>query len=186
MHETSKALRRRMRDPNFATTYFRGRAIDIGAGPDGLRRQLGIWPLLKSVDEWDKDDGDAQELPGVADNTYDLVYSSHCLEHVRDPQAALARWYEVLKPGGHIVVAVPDFYTYERRQWPSRFNPDHKTRFTFETVSNTIGVALAATDSETIKVERITEHFDPSLPPDVDQTMGLAEACIEFIVHKPA
>lgn len=179
-HETSKSLRRRMRDPNFATTYFVGKAIDIGSGADPLSRQLGYWPLLKSVDEWDVQDGDAQELPGVADNTYDLVYSSHCLEHVRNPEAALWRWWEVLRPGGHMVVAIPDYEMYERNIWPSRFNPDHKSHFTVYEVA-----FLIAGQMNPIKIERITEHFDPSLPVDVDQTQGLAECAIEFIVRKP-
>lgn len=180
-HETSKALRRRMRDPRFATQWFVGRAIDIGSGQDSLARQMGYWPLLTSVDSWDRAEGDAAELRGVTDNSYDLVYSSHCLEHVSDPQAALARWFRVTRPDGHLIVVVPDREMYERNRWPSAFNPDHKTAFTvavlFEILLPVIG--------HVIKIERLTEHFDPSLPTDYDQTQGLAECAIEFVVRKP-
>jgi SAM-dependent methyltransferase len=178
-HETSKAMGRRLRDPVFRERYFVGDALDIGAGSDGLGRQIGVWPLLKTVSEWDVGDGDAQYLEGVPDNSFDLVYSSHCLEHVRNPDAALHRWHDVLKPGGHMVVAVPDYVMYEREQWPSRFNDDHKTRFTFQLVAEMLHYYAP------IKVERIIEHFDPSLPKDQDQTQGLAECCIELIVRKP-
>lgn len=40
----------------------------------------------------------------------DLIYSSHCLEHVSRNyfKEALKRWHEVLKPGGILRIAVPD------------------------------------------------------------------------------
>ncbi len=34
---------------------------------------------------WDWEDGDAQDLAGVAEDSLDFVHSSHCLEHLRDP-----------------------------------------------------------------------------------------------------
>ena len=181
MLETSKAMRRRLRDPMFASTYFVGHAIDIGSGNDPLSSQLGYWPLLKAVDEWEfAKDGDAQIMKGVPNKSYDLVYSSHCLEHVRDAGVALSRWMEILKPNGHLVVTVPDFDMYERGSWPSRFNPDHKTRFTFFSVSHLL-LELAV-----IKVERIIEGFDPAISKDIDQTQTGAECAIEMIVRRDA
>jgi predicted SAM-dependent methyltransferase len=180
-HETSKALARRLRDPNFANLYFVGRALDIGAGNDSLGKQLAHWPKLVSVDDFDVGDGDASRLLGVKDNSYDLVYSSHCLEHLALPWQALARWRDVLRPGGHLVFTVPDFEMYERGVWPSQFNPDHKTRFTFEHTAYLLSEVPGV-----IKVERIIEGFDPSLPVTVDQTFdGQAECSIEVIVRKP-
>jgi predicted SAM-dependent methyltransferase len=189
--ETSKALRRRLRDPNFATKYFVGRAIDIGSGPDPLSRQLGYWPLLKSVDTWDLEDGEAQELRGVANDAYDLVYSSHCLEHLRDPIAALARWWQVLRPGGHLVVVVPDEDMYEQGSWPSTWNSDHKHTFTiakrrsWSPVSHNMADLLSAFHFASIfKIERITEGFQFGAD-RFDQTAGMAECCIEAVVAKP-
>jgi len=77
-----------------------------------------------------------------------------------------------------MVVSVPDWEMYEREIWPSRFNPDHKNPFTLAFV-----VALIE-DEDVIKVERIIEGFDPSLPVTVDQTQTGAECAIEFIVRK--
>jgi predicted SAM-dependent methyltransferase len=186
MNETSKAMRRRFRDPMFASRYFVGRAIDIGSGNDPLSRQLGYWPLLQSVDEWDVKDGDAQLLNGVANETYDLVYSSHCLEHVRDPGEAMFNWFRVLKHGGHMVVSVPDWEMYEREIWPSRFNPDHKSVFAFQHVAeHLINDDERVHTWDVIKVERIIEGFDPTLPVSVDQTQTGAECAIEFVVRKP-
>ena len=34
------------------------------------------------------------------DNTFDVIYCSHVLEHVQDDRKAMAEFYRVLKPGG--------------------------------------------------------------------------------------
>src|SRR5436190_21819017 len=75
-------------------------------------------------------EGDAQTLPGIPAESFDWVYSSHCLEHMRDPREALASWWRVLKPGGFLCVAVPDEDLYEQGIVPSVFNADHKVTFT--------------------------------------------------------
>jgi predicted SAM-dependent methyltransferase len=125
-HEASKAALRRLHDPAFMARYMVGHALDVGAGEDGLSKQMHLWPLLRSVRDWDVGDGDAQTLDGVPDGSFDLVHSSHSLEHMRGVVGALDRWLDVTKPGGHVVVLVPDEDMYEQGQYPSTFNPDHK------------------------------------------------------------
>jgi SAM-dependent methyltransferase len=51
---------------------------------------------------------DATELTGLADASYDFILSSHCLEHVANPLRALREWHRVTRPGGHLVLLVPD------------------------------------------------------------------------------
>jgi len=51
--------------------------------------------------------GDASHLP-FQDNSLDYVVTSHVLEHVANPVAALAEWYRVLRPGGIVYLVVPD------------------------------------------------------------------------------
>ena len=58
----------------------------------------------------------AELMASVADNTYDFVHSSHCLEHMRDPARAMHNWLRILKPGGHLVCLVPDEDLYEQLQ----------------------------------------------------------------------
>jgi SAM-dependent methyltransferase len=50
---------------------------------------------------------DAGELAGLPDGAYDVVLHSHVIEHLANPLRALARWREVLRPGGHLVMVVP-------------------------------------------------------------------------------
>jgi SAM-dependent methyltransferase len=191
MFETSKALRRRIRDPQFTLRYFVGSGIDIGSGPDPLARQVGFWPGLQECDEWDKEDGDAQLMEDVAPETFDFVYSSHTLEHVDDADIALARWWEILKPGGHLILIVPDEDLYEQGMWPPTFNTDHRRTFavakasSWSPVSRNIDEMLKALGGEIVKIERIEEGFVVGAP-RVDQTsVGLAESCIECVVRKP-
>jgi hypothetical protein len=51
---------------------------------------------------------DAGTLPSLGRDTVDEIFAGHLLEHVADVEITLARWYEVLKPGRRLTVAVPD------------------------------------------------------------------------------
>lgn len=41
------------------------------------------------------------------DNTFDIIYCSHVLEHVTDDSRAMAELFRVLKPGGWAILQVP-------------------------------------------------------------------------------
>src|SRR5262249_20270772 len=99
-----------------------GKGIDIGCG---------IWPVRPDVQPFDQAHGDANHITRyVKASVYDYVFSSHCLEHMRDPDHALQEWWKLVKPGGHLMVVVPDEDLYEQGYWPSLFNKDHKFTFT--------------------------------------------------------
>lgn len=123
--ETSKCQPMREARGDF-DNYLTGNGIDIGCGPDMLKIKLG------HVIGWDKPQGDASYLAGVADGSLDFVYSSHCLEHLVDLNIALTHWSRVLKPGGHAYILIPDYLYYEKCRWPSVFNTDHKHSFSLE------------------------------------------------------
>jgi SAM-dependent methyltransferase len=119
MRETSKASQFRSRE--FFEKYLCGRVIDIGAGND---------PVCHAAEIFDVADGDANRIDEFRTiEAYDSVYSSHCLEHMNDPQDALNRWWKLVKPGGYLIVVVPDEELYEQGFWPSIFNTDHKASF---------------------------------------------------------
>src|SRR5277367_5550020 len=89
MKETSKSVIRRLHDSRFATRYFLGEGIDIGAGSDPLSLYGEQFPGMRALRVWDVGDGDAQKMAGVEDETYNFVHSSHCLEHLVDPLEGL-------------------------------------------------------------------------------------------------
>lgn len=47
-------------------------------------------------------------LAGIGDAEYDLVLSSHNLEHIANPIKALQNWKRVLKPRGFLLLVLPD------------------------------------------------------------------------------
>jgi SAM-dependent methyltransferase len=51
---------------------------------------------------------EATALTSIPDDTYDLVLSSHCLEHVANPLRALREWRRIVRPGGSLVLILPD------------------------------------------------------------------------------
>lgn len=192
MHETSKSLIRRSYDKRFATRWLIGDGIDIGAGPDSIGNYAQMFPAIRSVKAWDMPDGDAMLMDSVADATYDFVHSSHCLEHLVDPALALKHWVRICKPGGHLLILVPDEDLYEQGVWPSTFNTDHKWTFTIGKASSwsprSINLlTLLQTVWETVdvlKVELLDNGFFYAAP-RFDQTLTLVGECaIEIVLRR--
>ena len=200
MHETSKSILRRIFDQRFATRYLvgdgdgdgDGDGIDIGAGADSVGNYGPLFPHVRSVRPWDVPDGDAMLMAGVADASLDFVHSSHCLEHLADPYTALFHWIRICRPGGHLIVVVPDEDLYEQGVFPSTFNPDHKWTFTIGKRQswsprsvNVLDLLSRFNDkADTLKIERLDyaymyghQRFDQSQLP-------ATETAIEFVLRK--
>jgi SAM-dependent methyltransferase len=178
--------------PNFQRRYFSGDGLDIGGKPDPLSLYIELFPLLKSVRTWDLEDGDAQFLDSVEDNSYDFVHSSHCLEHLHDPGEGLANWFRVIRPGGFLIVTVPDEDLYEQGVFPSTNNKDHKWTFTIykehSWSSRSINLLQLATRlgeaAEIEKIELLNAGYRFALP-RYDQTLTpIGECAIELVIRK--
>ncbi len=112
------------------------KGIEIG-GPShefSAAGLLPIYPLVGSLDTsnyaerniWsgDKVDyvHDATRLESVEDSKYDFLLACHVLEHIANPLKALKEWHRVLKPGGAILLLVPDKnHTFDHRRPYSTF-----------------------------------------------------------------
>lgn len=193
MSGTSTSILRRMHDNRFATRYFIGQGIDIGAGRDPLRRYGFLYPLMNNCRDWDLPDGDAQYLATIADDSMDFVHSSHCLEHMLDPMEALRNWLRVLKPGGHLIVTVPDEDLYEQGVFPSTWNRDHKWTFTLHKITSWSSKSINIIEllpqfsaiAQTVKVELLDATFQFDHPQRYDQTLSsIGECAVEFIMRK--
>lgn len=68
------------------------------------------------------------------DESFDVVVMSHSLEHVPDTPAELDRVHRVLRPGGLLVITVPNFACWQRERFGSAWFPldlpRHRTHFT--------------------------------------------------------
>jgi SAM-dependent methyltransferase len=126
--ETKKAYQRRL-DAGWFDHYIKGEVIDIGCGRFG---SLGVDPITPDCERHDIDICDAHTMKVYEDGQFDTVYTSHILEHLERPEEAIKHWWRILKTGGHLIISVPDIFSYERRlELPSRWNPDHKTMWSF-------------------------------------------------------
>jgi len=192
MKELSKSIMRRLHDSNFLRRYFVGNGVDIGGKPDPLFLYQEFFPLMGDVRVWDLEDGDAQFMASVEDETFDFVNSSHCLEHLRDPLESLENWLRILKPGGYIVGLVPDEDLYEQGVFPSDRNLDHKHTFTIfkkkswsKSSVNILDLfARLGSQARIERVELLDSTFRYELP-RFDQTVTpVGECAIEFILRK--
>lgn len=161
---------------------MKGRGIDIGCGSHPV----------EGADPWDWAQGDAQYMTDVADDTYDWVFSAHCLEHMKDPHTAIQNWWRILKVGGYLIVLVPDEDLYECGNWPSKFNTDHKRTFTPSKYRSWSPVSINCTDLlRWLPGHRLISLTTEDSGYDYehcggDQTAQGAEAAVQFIVKKEA
>ncbi len=151
-----------------------------------------LFPLMKNVRTWDLEDGDAQYLAGVEDGSYDFVHSSHCLEHLHDPREGIRNWFRVTRPGGFMVVTVPDEDLYEQGVFPSTHNRDHKWTFTIFKKESWSARSINLLDllqtlgreADIEKIELLNSSYRYSLP-RYDQTLTpIGECAIEMVVRK--
>lgn len=191
-NETAKAAKRR-RGTWLFDKVFRGRGIDIGPGRDAL--SVVDFPTITSVEAFDKSQGDAQHiLQHKEAGAYDFVYSSHCLEHLEDPVGALVEWWRLVRPGGYMVIAVPDEDLYEQGRFKtrSRWSREHKRSFTIwkreswcRWSINVLDMIRVLHGCQPIKIELVDTDYDYSVPyGERDQTMPGAEAAIEIVLRK--
>ncbi len=78
-----------------ALHFCKGVGLDVGAGK---------WPLPGAIPHDRNGSLDAMELPH---GQFDYVFSSHCLEHLHNPVAALEHWRSRLKAGGVLFLYLP-------------------------------------------------------------------------------
>lgn len=158
--ETKKT--NRLRDESFFLSYLQGNVLDIGAGDN---------KVTEDAVAFDIHSGDAQNiLEHVEPESFDSVYSSHCLEHMRDAGAAISQWWEIVQPGGYMIIIVPDEDLYEQKSWPSMFNSDHKHTFTIQKSTSWSPVSINLQDflceldgAELIRIAVQSHGYDRNL-----------------------
>lgn len=121
--------------------YMHGVVLDLGCGPQKIfnapniigvddDRDVKLFGIKANPDvRWN-----CTKLDLYADGFADTVFSSHLLEHVVDYQAALAEWWRLLKPGGHLILYLPHADHYPNIGMPGA-NPDHKHDFRNEDIA---------------------------------------------------
>jgi SAM-dependent methyltransferase len=97
------------------------------------------------------------ESVGFAAESFDAVVMSHSLEHVLDPLADLARIRRAMRPGGLIVISVPNFASWQREKfgaaWFHLDLPRHRTHFT----PRSLGHALTSAGFDLVSVRSASD-----------------------------
>jgi SAM-dependent methyltransferase len=131
-----------------------GRAVDVGCGRGDLSgflaergwRMTGIEPSANACAAArargvDARQGTIEEVE-LEPGAYDAAIFRHSLEHVTDPVAALRSAHRALRPGGLVLISVPNFGCWQRRRFGSRWYhldlPRHRVHFTEEALSTTL------------------------------------------------
>lgn len=117
------------------------KVLDAGAGPGRLVRALraagydarGIDPSQRSV-AMSGGSVEVARIENHAEDGLDAVVMWHVLEHLDDPAAALARVHGWLRPGGRLLVGVPNPASLQARiggrGWLHWDAPRHRVHFT--------------------------------------------------------
>lgn len=104
---------------DFAAAHAHGVLLDVGCGAKPykktfepfVKKHLGIEYSPDSVYRESRADifADAMQIP-LADNSVDTVLCTEVLEHLPNPEKAIAEITRVLKPNGVVITTAPFFY----------------------------------------------------------------------------
>lgn len=78
-----------------AAHFCKGSGLDVGAGR---------WPFYGAQPVDVSLGSDAMSLP---EGQFDYIFSSHCLEHLPNPVAAVEHWKTRIRPGGTLFLYLP-------------------------------------------------------------------------------
>jgi len=149
---------------NILSGQPRGALLDVPAGEGALAARLidagfdvrccDLYPEIFRLDGVDIHQGNLDaELP-FGDRSFDYVTCLEGLEHIENPQQAMREFARVLKPGGHLIVSVPNILNVEERlKWLLHGYTSH-----FKPISRVASERLA--DEYDGRVE-IAAHVNP-------------------------
>ncbi len=147
-----------------------GRLLDVGCGVGDLAaafarhgwQACGVEPSARAVEHARAAGVDA--VAGTLDDapwplaSFDAILFNHSLEHVGDPAATLAAATRLLRPGGLLAIAVPNFDSWHRRLFGSAWFqldlPRHLQHFDRDSLSGLVeraGLETVATGSATMR-----------------------------------
>jgi len=138
----------------------KGKIIDIGAGTGDflVMAQKNGWEII-GVEPSEKAKGIAKakgvnfvdNLSDVQDHSADVITMWHVLEHVPNVEAQITELKRILKPDGVIVIAVPNFKSYDAQHygkfWAAYDVPRHLWHFS----KTAIKMLFSKQDLELIK-----------------------------------
>jgi len=143
--ETLRSKRRRIEK---ASGLKKGKLLDIGAATGHFLHTMqkagwdvcGVEPdesaRKRAKDHFGLTLFPQEDLKSLTENTFDVITLWHVLEHIHDLHGTLEQIKRLLKPSGILVVAVPNYLSYDARyygkHWAAWDPPRHLYHFTPE------------------------------------------------------
>jgi 2-polyprenyl-3-methyl-5-hydroxy-6-metoxy-1,4-benzoquinol methylase len=126
------------------------------------------------------------ETANVPPQHFDVIVGCDVVEHVRNPQAFLARVYECLKPGGMVFLITPSPDSLSRkvlgRHW-MEYKTEHLFYFSNKSLKHLLSAAgfkdmeLAA-NAKVLSFDYVNQHFQRFSVPGVSQLLRAARALV--------
>lgn len=137
------------------------------------QQQMGLTVWCSSVEEL--------ELPQAH---YDCVVMRMSLEHVHSPLDVLSKLGHVLKPGGEIIITVPNYDCFEAKLFGSAAYflqlPTHLSHFTPETIT----MALETISFEVERICFVVNKNDVTKSAEIMRGMGKSSILLKLISKK--
>ena len=103
----------------------RGALLDVPAGEGALGARLiaagfevsfcDLYPEIFQLTDREIRRGDLNDKLPFDDRSFDYVTCLEGLEHIENPQQAMREFSRLLRPGGHLIVSVPNILNIEER-----------------------------------------------------------------------
>lgn len=122
-----------------------GKLLDIGCGTGAFLHamQVGGWACTglepddaarkRAIEQYNLSVSPADEIYNLPGETYDAVTMWHVLEHVHDLNGYVNQLKKIIKPGGKIFIAVPNYTSFDAKHygknWAAYDVPRHLYHF---------------------------------------------------------
>jgi SAM-dependent methyltransferase len=150
----ARVAQRRIRLIERATGVRRGSLLDVGSGTGEVMmaardrgwRTQGVEPertaARMALDRGLDVTVSSLEDSGLPERSYDVVSAFHVLEHIPDSRSFLETMSRWARPGGYLVLEVPNWNSSQRRRlgsaWPGLRPLEHLVHFTPTTLQRTL------------------------------------------------
>ena len=169
--ERSKFMANFNEEIDYVSNLKGSRICDIGCGLGFFLSALGKrWQkcgveVSKIAQKHAKKYGDIQTTMLYPKDFFDVVTMFHVIEHLQSPEDAIKKVKHMLKPGGHFVIATPDFDSAMARRFGDNYrmlhDDTHISLFTNESMHRFLrdnGFEILKVDYPFFNTEYFTEE----------------------------
>jgi SAM-dependent methyltransferase len=177
----------------------RGRVLDVGCGPglflDSMRRRGWQTRGTERSPEASRQAREALHLDVRAQDLGDLVAEGvsfdavvlwHVAEHMHDPLSTLRNVRQLLRPGGALMVAVPDFSSPEARIGKAGWFQLDVPRHLFHFTPASLRMLLSKAELEPLEEVRLAPEYDVfSFVQTAENLLGLPPNLLYDVLRRP-